>query len=118
MSARWRGWMIHDATGKFSSLCPLPERSSPAAVMTKSPLKASSNDVQKYTSDRRTGSSRQPKELVSLKKMRHNRREAASYPTLAGNARGPKRLKNRLFRRLRQRFARLVGVIRGRLMAA
>src|SRR6478735_11725633 len=33
MIPRWRASMSHDATGKFSSRCPLPERSSPAVVM-------------------------------------------------------------------------------------
>src|ERR1700756_384551 len=33
MRARWRGWMSHDATGKFSSRWPLPDRSSLAVVI-------------------------------------------------------------------------------------
>src|ERR1041385_1699435 len=33
MMPRWRASISHDATGKFSSRCPLPERNSPAVVM-------------------------------------------------------------------------------------
>src|SRR5579883_1811725 len=40
MSARCRGWIIHDATGKFSSRWPLPERHSLALVIeNRCPLK-------------------------------------------------------------------------------
>src|ERR1700740_2829347 len=33
ISARWRGWIRHDATGKFSSRCVLPDRNSLADVI-------------------------------------------------------------------------------------
>src|SRR6266540_2613424 len=33
MMPRWRASISHDATGKFSSRCPLPERSSPAVLI-------------------------------------------------------------------------------------